>query len=156
MIAKTPAGRLACSFGNLEALEALYAPAVEWKISASLGVPNLRGIDAVLAFNRQVWTEHHRGDDCSVTLLDELGGEESSAVRFIYRAWSLFAQDWYENEYTLFVRAGPTGILSVVEAFDTAATIDFLAGRPFGSGWASIEGEVGDRVETLGRQKPTA
>lgn len=156
MTVKTPAGRLASSFGNVEALEALYAPEVEWKISASLGVPHLRGIEAVLAFNRQVWSEHHRGSDCSVVLLDELGDETASAVRFTYRAWSLFAQDWYENEYTLFVRAGPMGILSVVEAFDTAATIDFLAGRPFGSGWASIEGEVGDRVETLGRPEPTA
>jgi ketosteroid isomerase-like protein len=151
MTAATPAGRLASSFGDVDAMKALYAPDVEWKISASLGVPLLQGQDAVLAFNRQVWTDHHRGADCSVTILDELGDEQSSAVRFTYRAWSFFAEDWYENEYTLFVRSSAGRIQSVVEAFDTAATIDFLAGRPFGSGWSSIGGDAGDHVETLGR-----
>jgi len=146
----TPARQLAERFGDPDAMRALYAPDVSWEISASLGMPRLDGIDAVCAFNNQVWTEHHRRD-CSVTIIDEVGDTALSAVRFTYRAWSLFANDWYENDYSLFVHAGPAGITRIAEAFDTSATIDFLAGRPPGSGWASIGGEVGDRVGDLGR-----
>lgn len=146
----TPARQLAERFGDPEAMRALYAPDVSWEISASLGMPLLQGIEAVCAFNDQVWTEHHRRD-CSVTILDEVGSTELSAVRFVYRAWSLFARDWYQNDYTLFVHAGPDGITKIAEAFDTSATIDFLAGRPPSASWAAIDGEVGDRVGELGR-----
>jgi hypothetical protein len=147
----TPARQLAERFGDVEAMRALYSPDVEWAISASLGVPRLVGIDAVSGFNTQVWTEHHR-PDCTVTILDEVGDVAMSAVRFTYRAFSLLPQDWYENEYTLFVRCGPYGITQVNEAFDSAATIDFLARRPIGSGWASLAGGAGERIGTLGRE----
>jgi len=151
MSAPTPARRLAESFGDPDALRALFAPDVVWQISASLGVPKLEGIEAVGAFNRQVWTEHHR-PDCTVTILDEVGDATTSAVRFIYRAWSHFADDWYENEYTLFVRSDEGGIRHIAEAFDTAATIDSLARRPVGSGWASIGDNARARVGALGRE----
>lgn len=150
MSAKTVAGSLAERFGNPDAMRELYAPDVIWQISASVGVPRLEGVDAVLGFNRQVWTDHHR-PDCTVTILDEVGDATLSAVRFTYRAWSLFANDWYENEYTLFVRSTDAGIVHVAEAFDTSATIDFLAGRPPGSGWRSVGGEAAERVGELGR-----
>lgn len=146
----TPARMLAERFGDPDAMRALYAPGIVWLISASLGVPRLEGRDAVSAFNRQVWTDHHR-PDCSVTILDEAGNTVISAVRFTYRAWSLFTESWYENEYSLFVRTGPDGIDHVAEAFDTSATIDFLSGRPAGSGWVSVGGDAGDGVGTLGR-----
>jgi ketosteroid isomerase-like protein len=146
----TPARMLAERFGDPAAMRELYAPDVVWLISASLGVPKLEGRDAVGAFNQQVWTEHHR-PDCTVTILDEAGDTAVSAVRFTYRAWSHFANDWYENEYTLFVRTTDAGIVHVAEAFDSAATIDCLAGRPIGSGWTAIGGDAGDRVGALGR-----
>ncbi|MEH3038404.1 MAG: nuclear transport factor 2 family protein [Sphingomonas adhaesiva] len=146
----TPARKLAERFGDVAAMRALYAPDVRWRISASLGVPPLEGRDAVSAFNRQVWTEHHR-PDCVVTILDEAGDDATSAVRFTYRAWSHFAADWYENEYTLFVRSGPAGISHVAESFDTAATIDFLAGRAPGTAWTTVGGDAGERVGALGR-----
>lgn len=147
----TPARQLAERFGDPTAMQALYAPDVTWEISASLGMPRLQGVDAVVAFNRQVWTEHHR-PDVTVTVHDEVGDQRLSAVRFTYRAWSHFADAWYENEYTLFVHASDAGITRIHEAFDTAATIDLLAGRPPGSGWASIGGETADRVGALGRE----
>lgn len=150
MSAVTPARLLAQSFGDPAAMCALYAANVTWVISASLGVPRLVGRDAVSAFNRQVWAEHHR-PDCTVTILDEAGDSASSAVRFTYRAWSLFVGDWYENEYSLFVRSGPQGIEHVAEAFDTSATIDFLRGCAPGTGWSSVGGDAGDSVGTLGR-----
>lgn len=151
-MAQTPAGELASSFGDAGAMRDLYAPTVEWQISRSLGVPAQVGIDAVSAFNEQVWTIHHR-PDCTVTILDEVGDAANSAVRFRYRAWSLLCEDWYENEYTLFIRSGPDGIVNVVEGFDSAAAIDFYARRPPGSGWAALDGAVGDGVEELGRSK---
>lgn len=146
----TPARQLAECFGNPDKMAELYSPEVVWQISASVGVPRLEGYDAVCAFNRQVWTEHHR-PDCTVTVLDDIGDAETSAVRFTYRAWSLFVEDWYENEYTLFVRSGSDGIRMVNEAFDTAATIDFLAKRPLGTCWEAVEGDAGDSVSALGR-----
>lgn len=147
----TPARQLAERFGDPAAMRALYAPDVVWLISASLGVPRLEGVEAVSAFNAQVWTEHHR-PDCTVTVLDEAGDAASSAVRFTYRAWSHFRAAWYENEYTLFVRADDGGIRHVAEAFDSALTIDFLAARAPGAGWAAIGGDAGDRVGALGRE----
>ena len=151
MSGPTPARMLAERFGNPDKMAELYSPEIVWQISASLGVPLLEGYDAVLAFNRQVWTEHHR-PDCTVTVLDEVGDSQTSAVRFTYRAWSLFVEDWYENEYTLFVRSGPEGIRVVSEAFDTAATVDCLAKRPNGSAWQAVEGEAGESVGSLGRE----
>ena len=150
MSAKTPAGKLASLFGHVDQMRALYAPRVEWHISASLGVPAMIGIDAVAAFNRQVWTEHHRGD-CIVTILDELGDESRSATRFRYRAWSLLVEDWYDNEYSLFVHAGTAGITRVHEAFDTSAAVDFYTRRPAGASWGMIDGTVAAGVATLGR-----
>jgi ketosteroid isomerase-like protein len=147
----TPAGRLAHAFGDVAAMRAMYAPHVTWEISASLGVPKLEGVEAVSGFNAQVWTEHHR-PDCTVTVLDEVGDDAKSAVRFTYRAWSNFAEDWYENEYSLFVRADEGGIRHVAEAFDTAGTIDFLTGRPRGHAWTAVGGQVGERVGALGRE----
>lgn len=150
MTPHTPAGRLASLFGNVEAMTKLYAPEVRWEISASLGIPAMVGRESVIAFNHQVWTEHHR-TDCSTRILDEVGDETASAVRFIYRAWSHYVGDWYENEYSLFVRSGPAGILSVFEAMDSSANLDFLSRKPIGHGWKSLGGEVGSAVDLLGR-----
>ncbi len=150
MTGHTPAGKLASSFGDVDAMCALYAPDISWKISTSIGIPPMIGRNAVIAFNRQVWTEHHR-TDCIIEILDEAGDEAISAVRFLYRAWSHFIGDWYENEYTLFVRARPEGIFSVAEAMDSSANLDFLSGKPIGHGWRNLAGGVGDAVDTLGR-----
>jgi hypothetical protein len=128
----TPAGRLVAAFGDVQAMAKLYAPTVEWSLSASTPFPRpIRGKDAVVAFNTQVWTDHYR-PDCQVEILDEVGDARASAVRFTYRAFSNAAQRLYKNEYTVFVRSGPDGIEAVFEAFDTALTRDFF--RSGGSG----------------------
>jgi ketosteroid isomerase-like protein len=129
MHASTPAGRLVLAFGDVEAMAALYAPDVEWSLSASTPYPRpMRGRDAVTAFNREVWTRHYR-PDCTVEILDEVGDERASAVRFIYRAQLRSTGQAYENEYTVFVRSGPEGIGEVFEAFDTALARDAIAGK---------------------------
>jgi hypothetical protein len=106
MTVTTPAGRLVCAFGNVEKMSALYAPEIEWSLSASLPYPRpMKGREAVLAFNRSVWEEVYF-PDCTVEILDELGDERLSAVRFIYRAKYRGSNLPYENEYTLFARGG--------------------------------------------------
>jgi ketosteroid isomerase-like protein len=129
----TPAGRLVSAFGDAEAMRAMYAPHVEWSLSASLDLPRpMKGIDAVSAFNRQVWTEFYR-PDCTVEILDETGDDRVSAARFIYRAHSNATGTLYENEYTIFVRSGPEGITEVFEGLDTAFVLRFLdEGTPKG------------------------
>jgi ketosteroid isomerase-like protein len=120
MSPRTPAGRLVSAFGDVERMAALYAPDVEWSLSPSTPFPRpMKGREAVIAFNREVWTRHYR-PDCTVEILDEVGDERGSAVRFIYRAHMLATGRPYENEYTLFARSGPEGITEVFEALDTA------------------------------------
>lgn len=126
MTVDTPAGKLVRAFGDVEAMAAMYAPHVEWRLSPSLQVPEMNGFDAVTAFNREVWTVHYR-PDCSVEILDELGDDRLSAVRFIYRAHSKTADAPYENEYTVFVRSGPDGITEVFEGLDSGFALNFLA-----------------------------
>jgi hypothetical protein len=126
MTVTTPAGRLVSAFGNADAMAKLYAPNVEWSLSASLPFPRpMAGFDRVTAFNREIWTTHYR-PDCTVTILDETGDETRSAVRFIYRAHAHANNKTYENEYTLFVRSGPEGITEVFEALDTLFVMQFL------------------------------
>ena len=141
MDARTPAGKLVRAFGDVAAMRALYAADVEWSLSASLPFPRpMVGRDAVTAFNTEVWTVHHRSD-CTVEILDEVGDERSSAVRFVYRAHSKFRDAPYENEYTVFVRSGPDGITHVFEALDTALLLDFLQNRPAGTSFAFLAGD---------------
>jgi hypothetical protein len=123
----TPAGRLVTAFGDVPTMAALYAPDVRWTLSASTPFPRpIKGKAAVTAFNTEVWTAHYR-PDCQIEILDEVGDERASAVRFLYRAFAKAAARMYENEYTVFVRSGPEGIEEVFEAFDTALTRDFFS-----------------------------
>jgi ketosteroid isomerase-like protein len=141
MTARTPAGKLVSAFGNVDAMSVLYAPDVEWSLSASLPFPRpMKGFDAVVAFNKSVWTDSYF-PDCSVTILDEIGDERLSAVRFIYRARFRASGAMYENEYTLFARGSGGGIREVFEALDTAAVLDQLSGGKIGDTFAKAMGE---------------
>jgi hypothetical protein len=105
-----------------------YADDIQWSLSGSTPFPRpMVGREAVIAFNHQVWGQVHY-PDCEVEILDEVGDERSSAVRFTYRARVFGKEGIYENEYTVFVRSGPEGIKEVFEAFDTVAALDFYRG----------------------------
>lgn len=91
----------------------------------------------VLAFNRSVWEEVYFPDR-SVEILDELGDERLSAVRFVYRATYRASGLPYENEYTLFARSGPDGISEVFEALDTLAIFDQMRGEEKGTAFARL------------------
>lgn len=135
----TPAGKLVSAFGDVKAMSALYAPDIKWSLPASVKAfaRPMAGRDAVIAFNNDVWTNYYKSD-CSVEILDEAGDENTSAVRFIYRAHSVLANKTYENEYTVFVRSGPHGITEVNEALDTVCMLDFMLGQEAGESFTAL------------------
>jgi hypothetical protein len=116
----TPAGRLVTAFGHPDEMATMYADDVAWSLSRALMPDPIRGKDAVVAFNRAVWTETYR-PDCEVEILDEVGDDQSSAVRIVYRAHMLAVDQPYENEYSLF------------ERLDSLAFIENLTQAPVGS-----------------------
>lgn len=128
----TPAGKLVRAFGNVDKMKAMYAPTIEWSLSASLPFPHpMKGYDAVVAFNTGVWSDTYF-PDCKVEILDEIGNDALSAVRFIYSARYRSNGGTYTNEYTLFARCGADGIREVFEALDTAAVLDQMSGGSVG------------------------
>jgi ketosteroid isomerase-like protein len=122
------------AFGNPAEMSLLYSPDVQWSLSASLTqFPRpIDGKDAVVAFNESIWRDVYR-PDCTTEIMDEVGDDESSAVRFVYRAIFVRSGTGYENEYTLFARSGRDGIFAVFEGLDTAALLDAMTGQPVGS-----------------------
>jgi ketosteroid isomerase-like protein len=130
-MANTLAGQLVERFGRPEAMKQLYADDIRWSLSASLGKiagPH-EGLEAVLAFNHRIW-EAVYFPEVEVEILDEVGDEASSAVRFIYRATYRNNGAPYANHYTLFVRTRDGCIHEVFEALDTLASINAYAGHP--------------------------
>ena len=134
----TPAGRLVTAFGNVDKMKAMYAPDIQWSLSASLPFPRpMKGFDAVVAFNTGVWNDTYF-PDCTVEILDEIGNDSLSAVRFIYSARYRASGGQYTNEYTLFARCGADGIREVFEALDTAAVLDQMSGGKTGDTFAKF------------------
>jgi hypothetical protein len=141
MSPQTPAGRLVLAFGNVDVMQALYAPHITWSLPASLPYPRpMTGKEAVVAFNNSVWTDSYF-PDCSVTILDEVGDDSLSAVRFAYRARIRISGVLYHNEYTLFARSGPQGISEVFEAMDSLAIVDQISGGQPGATFARLREE---------------
>jgi len=128
-MAKTLAAKLVGRFGDPDAMKELYADDIRWSLSVSLGkiAGPYEGRDAVEAFNRRIWEAvYHR--EVEVEILDDLGDERASAVRFIYRATYRNNGAPYENQYTLFVRSDQGRIREVFEGLDTLASINAYAG----------------------------
>jgi ketosteroid isomerase-like protein len=136
MAARTPAGRLVEAFGDPQKMNALYADDVRWTLSRSTGPvagPHV-GREAVVAFNTLIWSVYYFAEGVTVEILDEVGDESLSAVRFIYSATIRDGNRPYSNEYTVFARH-PAGLITeVFEALDTVhgreqfgATLDTLA-----------------------------
>ena len=121
-------------------MAALYAPEICWSLPASLPYPRpMKGRAAVIAFNESVWSQSYF-PDCNVTILDELGDDRLSAVRFIYRARFRSNNEVYENEYTLFARCSEQGIVEVFEAMDSLGIFDQLAGAANGATFQKLIG----------------
>ena len=100
----TPARRLVEAFGDCASLEAMYAEDVSWRLNHSLA-PNISGPHtgkiAVCAFNHAVFDKFYELGSVAVEILDEIGNDDSSVVRFVFRATSRRGNP-YAVEYVLF------------------------------------------------------
>ncbi|MBS02064.1 MAG: ketosteroid isomerase [Gammaproteobacteria bacterium] len=129
-MAKTLARQLAEAFGDVEAMRALYADNIIWSLQASLGriAGPYEGKEAVMAFNERVWGSFYY-PECTVDILNELGDDAHSAVRFIYNAKLRSSEGPYSLEYILFVRAEGGQITRVDESMDTMGSVNLFAGE---------------------------
>jgi ketosteroid isomerase-like protein len=130
----TPARRLVEAFGNCAALEAMYTEDVSWRLSHSLA-PNIAGPHvgkvAVCAFNRAVFEKFYEPASVAVEILDEIGDEASSVVRFVYRATTRRKHP-YAVEYVLFAKTTDGMVHDVVELLDTHASNEQHQGKAVG------------------------
>ena len=131
---KTPAGRLVNAFGDCEAMASMYTDDVVWRLSYSLperiAGPHT-GKAAVTAFNTAVFHKIYEPGSTEIEILDDVGNESSSAVRFNIRAMSRRGHR-YEVEYTLFAKTSGGLMHEVVELRDTLASTEQHAGREIG------------------------
>ena len=112
----------------------MYTEDVSWRLNHSLA-PHIagphQGKAAVCAFNQAVFEKFYEPSSVQVEVLDELGDEASSVVRFIYRATSR-RQHPYAVEYVLFAKTVNGRVCEVIELLDTHASNEQHQGRPVG------------------------
>ncbi|MDH4144592.1 MAG: nuclear transport factor 2 family protein [Acidimicrobiia bacterium] len=130
----TPARRLVERFGDCDALAAMYRDDVTWRLNHSLAAniagPHV-GKEAVTGFNTAVFTKFYEPGSVRVHILDELGDESSSVVRFVFHARSRRGHD-YDVEYVLFAKTRDGLVSDVVELLDTHASNEQHAGNRVG------------------------
>ena len=133
-MANTPARRLVEAFGDCAVLESMYSENVSWRLNHSL-VSNIsgphKGKDAVCAFNQAVFNKFYKPGSVTVEILDEIGDEVSSVVRFVFRATSRRG-DPYAVEYVIFAKTAGGLIHEVVELLDTHASNEQHQGNAIG------------------------
>jgi len=131
---QTPARQLVEAFGDCAAMAAMYTDDVTWRLNHSLAAnisgPHV-GKDAVTGFNTAVFTKFYEPGSVTVEILDEIGDEASSVVRFVFRAMSRRAHP-YAVEYVLFTKTTGGKIHEVIELLDTHASNEQHAGRSIG------------------------
>jgi ketosteroid isomerase-like protein len=130
----TPARSIVQAFGDCAALAALYAEDVTWRLNHSLA-PNIAGPHlgkaAVTGFNEAVFAKFYLPGSVSVEILDELGDEASSVVRFNFRATSRRGHP-YAVEYVLFAKTSEGKVCEVIELLDTHASNEQHQGNALG------------------------
>ncbi|MCC6434791.1 MAG: nuclear transport factor 2 family protein [Acidimicrobiales bacterium] len=131
---RTPARAVVEAFGDCAALAALYRDDVTWRLNRSLA-PNIAGPHvgraAVCGFNEAVFTKFYEPGSVSVEVLDELGDEASSVVRFNFRATSRRGHP-YAVEYVLFAKTVDGKVSEVIELLDTHASNEQHQGNAVG------------------------
>jgi ketosteroid isomerase-like protein len=131
---RTPARLVVDAFGDIAALAAMYTEDVTWRLNHSLA-PNIAGPHvgkaAVTAFNEAVFTKFYEPGSVRVEILDELGDEASSVVRFNFRATSRRGLP-YAVEYVLFAKTWGGKVCEIVELLDTHASNEQHRGNSVG------------------------
>ncbi len=130
----TPARRLVEAFGDCPTMAAMYTEDVTWRLNHSLA-PNIAGPHvgraAVCGFNEAVFNKFYEAGSVTIDLLDEIGDEASSVVRFVFRAMSSRGNP-YNVEYVLFAKTTNGLIHEVIELLDTHASNEQHQGNPVG------------------------
>lgn len=130
----TPARAVVEAFGDCDALAAMYTDDVTWRLNRSLA-PNVAGPHvgkaAVSGFNQAVFTKFYEPGSVRVEILDELGDEASSVVRFNFRALSRRGHP-YAVEYVLFAKTREGKVCEVIELLDTHASNEQHQGNAVG------------------------
>jgi ketosteroid isomerase-like protein len=128
----TPALTIVRAFGDCASLAALYSDDVTWRLNHSLA-SNVAGPHvgqvAVTGFNEAVFTKFYVPGSVSVEILDELGDEASSVVRFNFRATSRRGHA-YAVESVLFAKTSDGKVCEVIELLDTHASNEQHQGNP--------------------------
>ena len=131
----TPARALVEAFGDVATMSAMYADDVVWRLNHSLS-PKIAGPHvgkaAVIAFNEAVFTKFYEEGSTRVEILDEVGDQASSVVRFNFRATSRRSGHPYAVEYVLFAKTVGGRIVDVIELLDTQASTEQHAGNAVG------------------------
>lgn len=130
MASKTPAGRLVEAFGDIDTMKQMYADDIVWTLSKSLGpiAGPYNGRDKVIAFNERVWGRFYY-PEVKVTIIDEVGDDSVSAVRFIYSATMRRNDKPYELEYQLFAYSKEGKLTHVFESMDTLGSANLFADK---------------------------
>jgi ketosteroid isomerase-like protein len=107
------------SFGSSEAVLVQLAPGVVWTLHLGTGSPagTHVGREAVEALIQKVFGPVYRPETVRVTVHDAFGEGERGVVRFLMQATTSWGAS-YANEYALFVRTSPAGIVEVNEYLD--------------------------------------
>lgn len=130
----TPARALVEAFGDVPTMAAMYADDVTWRLNHSLAAniagPHV-GKAAVAGFNEAVFSKFYEPGSVTVEILDELGDEASSVVRFNFRAMSRRGHP-YAVEYVLFTKTVDGSISEVIELLDTHASNEQHRGNAVG------------------------
>lgn len=134
MTTPTPARAVVEAFGDCDALAAMYSDDVTWRLNRSLAAniagPHV-GKAAVTGFNEAVFTKFYEPGSVRVEILDELGDEASSVVRFNFRATSRRGHP-YAVEYVLFAKTAGGKVSEVIELLDTHASNEQHQGNAVG------------------------
>ncbi|MEZ5235505.1 MAG: nuclear transport factor 2 family protein [Acidimicrobiia bacterium] len=134
MSSVTPARAVVEAFGDCDALASMYTDDVTWRLNRSLA-PNIAGPHvgkaAVTGFNQAVFTKFYEPGSVRVEILDELGNEASSVVRFNFRATSRRGHA-YAVEYVLFAKTRGGKVCEVIELLDTHASNEQHQGNAVG------------------------
>lgn len=130
----TPARALVEAFGDCATMAAMYTDDVIWRLNHSLA-PNIAGPHvgkaAVTGFNEAVFTKFYEPGSVRIEILDEVGDEASSVVRFNFRAMSRRGHP-YAVEYVIFAKTTGGKIHDVIELLDTHASNEQHKGNPVG------------------------
>ena len=128
MSAAVAARKLVEAFGSSEAMLAQLAPDVVWTLHFGTRAPggSHTGLASVRTLMQQVFGPVYRPETGRVSVHDAFGEGDRGVVRLEMQATTSWGAP-YVNEYAIFVRTSPAGIVEVNEYVDGAKVTQQLS-----------------------------